>query len=168
MIVDNIIDAVETAVEGAAVTADSTSVGVGGDNPDAITVAGAPAQFAGLDNGTLEDSGQDRNFVVEVSSVEKVDGTGTTGTTNRRIRLAVRIKFVSEGRGRRAFQSLVFSDACRIQDRVEVALNAISCGGVGVCYSEPGADLSWSYNEATVAYLNVPFVIEYTDDLVTA
>ena len=151
MRIDDVIDAVETAVEGAAVTTDS---------------GGAPAQFAGLDTGELEADGQERNFIVEVVSLDKVDGTGTTGQCNRRVRLSVKVKYINEGRGRRAMQSLIFSDATRIQDRVEVALNATT--GVGVCYSEPGASSRPDYEESTVEYLAVPFVVEYVDDLVTS
>jgi len=168
VIIDDIIDAVEAAVEGTTVTTDSSGVvAAGGDNPDSTTtVTYSPGQFAGLDTGDIENCGQERNFTVDVSSLEKIDGTGTSGKTNRSVRVTVRVKYVNENRGRRAFYSMAFSDAARIQDRVEVAINAVD--GVGVCYSDPGADVSWDAEEPTVAYLDVPFVVAYVDDLVTA
>lgn len=124
---------------------------------------GAPSAFAELEAGALDESGQDRNFVVEGLRVEDREWTGTPGYGERTLELSVRIKYVNEGRSRRKSLCLIAQDGQRLQDTVVAAVRMVP--GVGAFDSNGFATIDDGV-DPSVQYLVIPYLCEYTDSVV--
>lgn len=147
MILDDILQAVVDAVQATTPEDDD----------------GAPAQFAELAAGDLAETGQDRNFVVESLRIADREWTGTPGYAERTVELDLRIKYINEGRSRRRALCLVAQDGQRLQDTVVAAVRGVP--GVGAFDSNGLAAIN-DGDDPSVVYLVIPYVCEYTDEIV--
>lgn len=151
MIIDDIIAGVVTAVTGAAVTTDNDS----------------PAQFVEYSDGPLEESPSDRSFVIAINGTGPIDYTSLTGQTRRTVEMAVRVMFYNEGRSDTEFAKVIWQDLHRIQDRVFVYFNNGNVAGADNLRTDGNAVVTDS-PEPRKKYASIPFVCEYTDDVVTS
>lgn len=150
MIVDAIVSEIIAAVSDLTPEADST----------------APAGFVALATGTLEESGQDRNFeLVDFGAVDR-EWTGTPGYAERTLRCAVRLKAINEGRAEWEHRMRLTQDAQRLQDYVVGRVRLVP--GVGAFDCDGSASVEQDAQEPSIFYLHVPFVCEYTDAVVLA
>lgn len=126
----------------------------------------APPAFMPLAAGTIEESGQDRNFELVGFSTEDREWTGVPGYAERTLRCTVRVKAINEGRAEWEHRMRLMQDAQRLQDYVVTRVRLVA--GVGAFDSDGNASIEQDGLEPSIFYVNVPFVCEYTDAVVTA
>lgn len=140
---------------------------------------GAPSAFKALDSDDeLEESGQDRNFVVlldesDPDGMRDVTSATAAGTGDFRLRFVVVVKYDNEGRSRRASDAIIAQDRRRIIDYVPRYVRAgtgtayASGTSVGECVHE-GGSLDRHPDNPRIVYSRLRFIAEYNDDIVTS
>lgn len=151
MILDDIVDAAHTAVE--AMT------------PTSYAIFGGPAQFEEIESGDLEDVGVDRQFEIRIDGNEERTSTGTTGKCDRVLKWTLRVLYQNEGRNERQARTAIVQDGTQLQDKVASYINTSVSA---VCTFSDGTLTLKSGDDPGVVVLEVPFISEYTDDIITS